>query len=335
MNGSPSNFTAIAYQRETLIHAAYYAPRGRQRLYMLGNLLATRYLLPSDLLIGIIGAEGSGKSTLIRGLFPGLELTNDDEGINNRRAPLLDFDPEDAFSGHTFHLDARYELGLRQMHEILEAINHAIAYGRRVVCEHFDLIHRALGYNAQILFGIGEEVIVARPSVFGPYPEGIRHLVERTIKFRLMAHSAEDITSYIVEKEYGYTRPYLHSDVKHGFVINFQEKPDFRIDELERKVREVIRLDLPIQPAGTDQIRIGDWIMRCSGTRTHVRSTGQIRNFRLFPEFKYMPTWREYLLIGMVGDAEVVGYEEISAMVDQPGSSSDTPPRRTGASPEI
>ncbi|MEW6711373.1 MAG: hypothetical protein AB1403_16230, partial [Candidatus Riflebacteria bacterium] len=60
---------------ETLIYSVYYAPRGRPRLYTLAGQLAGRYLTPDDLLIGIIGAEGSGKSTLIKGLFPGLELT--------------------------------------------------------------------------------------------------------------------------------------------------------------------------------------------------------------------------------------------------------------------
>ena len=55
--------------------------------------------MPSDQLIGIIGCEGSGKSTLIRGLFPGLELTNDDDGINVRRAPIYDFAEDDHFCG--------------------------------------------------------------------------------------------------------------------------------------------------------------------------------------------------------------------------------------------
>jgi hypothetical protein len=73
----------MVVMRETLIFAVYYAPpRGRIRLYRLGRELAERHLLPPELLVGIIGAEGAGKSTLIRGIFPGLELTNDDEGVN-------------------------------------------------------------------------------------------------------------------------------------------------------------------------------------------------------------------------------------------------------------
>ena len=63
-----------------------------------------------------------------------------------------------------------------------------------MIVEHFDQIYDALGFNAQILFGIGEEIIVARPNVFGPFPAAIKAVVEKTIKYRLMAHSAEDIT---------------------------------------------------------------------------------------------------------------------------------------------
>ncbi|MCP4297972.1 MAG: hypothetical protein GY786_20480, partial [Proteobacteria bacterium] len=70
--------------RENLIYSTYYAPRGRKRLYSLGNLLSQRYISPNDQLIGVIGSEGAGKSTLIKALFPGLELTNDDDGVNVR-----------------------------------------------------------------------------------------------------------------------------------------------------------------------------------------------------------------------------------------------------------
>ena len=39
---------------------------------------------------------------------------------------------------------------------VAAAIGKAIGAERRVVVEHFDLIHEALGYNAQVLFGIGD-----------------------------------------------------------------------------------------------------------------------------------------------------------------------------------
>ena len=99
----------------TLIYAVYYAPRGRLRLYRLGQDIAQRHLYPTDLLVGVIGAEGSGKSTLIRGLFPGLELTNDDEGINLRTGPIFDFTESDRFGPHTYHIDVRYEQAFHQL----------------------------------------------------------------------------------------------------------------------------------------------------------------------------------------------------------------------------
>ena len=309
--GRMPHFEYRPHSYETLIYSTYYAPRGRQRLYMLGNELSHRYLYANDLIIGVIGASGSGKSTLVRGLFPGLELTNDDDGANVRQALIYDFDADDYYSPHTFHLDVHYELAFRQRWEIAEAITKAVSRGRRVVIEHFDLIWETLGYNAQILFGIGEEVIVARPGVFGPFPEAIRNIVSRTIKFRLMAHSAEDLTTLVLEREYHYKRRVLHSDVKHGFVINFPEKPDIDIAQLEAKVREVIHRDIPIAARGEDRITIGEDEIFCTGVRTHVKSSGQIENFRLAKEYRYHPIFREYMLVGLVGTQEPAGYEQI------------------------
>ena len=62
------------------ILSTYYAPRGHERMYALGMQLAQLYLSPFDKLIGVIGDAGSGKSALIRGMFPGMDLTNDDDG---------------------------------------------------------------------------------------------------------------------------------------------------------------------------------------------------------------------------------------------------------------
>ncbi len=300
---------------EMLIYAAYYAPRGRRRLYLLAKELSVRYLHPDDLLIGIIGDEGAGKSTFIRGLFPGLELTNDDEGVNLRSTPLFEFDTDDFFSGHTFHLDARYEAAFRQRHEIATAVRQALEHGRRVVVEHFDLLHETLGFNAQVLFGIGEEVIVVRPTVFGPLPEAIRRVVARTIRFRRMVHSAEDLTMLVLRRDYDFTPAALHSEVKHGFVICFTEEPQIDIAALEHKVNELIRQDLPIEPARGDSIRIGTELVRCTGTRTHVASTGRITDFRLLHEYRQDPLSREYMLIGMVGRSEVSGFEDLAPVV--------------------
>ena len=297
--------------RETLLYATYYAPRGSNRLYMVAAELAQKYLTPTDLLIGIMGAEGSGKSTLIKGLFPGLELTNDDEGINVQPTPLYEFDPADPFSGHTFHVDARYELAFHQKYELAEAILKAISHNRRVVVEHFDLIYEALGHNAQVLVGIGEEIILARPTVFGPFPKAIKSVVDRTIKYRLMAHSAEDITCMVLEEDYKIPFPPLHSDVRQGFVLNFQERPNVDLDELERKVKAIIAKDVPLSPCGENQISIGEQTMPCTGTRTHVSSSGKIENFRLLKEYRYDHISKEYYVIGLVGKRGEDAFEDL------------------------
>ena len=306
----------MVVMHETLIYAVYYAPRGRMRLYKLGREIAERHLLPTDLLVGIIGAEGAGKSTLIRGIFPGLELTNDDEGINLRSTPLFDFSETDRFGPHTYHIDVRYEQAFRQIWEIADAVTTALKHRRRVVVEHFDLLYPHLNFNAQILLGIGEEVVVARPNVFGPDPEAVRDIVYRTVKYRKMAHSAEDITSLILSRDYGIPIPELHSDVKHGFVIGFAEPPGIDLAKLEADVRAVIARDLPISPADEDHIRIGEATMPCTGVRTHVKSSGQIEDFRLLPELRFNPISQEHLLVGIVGTPiEDAGFDRILKIV--------------------
>ena len=132
----------MAERKPTHILSSYYAPRGAHRMYALGQFLAQMYLSPNDKLIGIIGEAGSGKSALIRGMFPGLELTNDDNGVYVRPLPLLEMDRGFAFfSPHTYHLDIRFENGFTQMSVLADAIQEALDKGRRVVVEHFDLIY--------------------------------------------------------------------------------------------------------------------------------------------------------------------------------------------------
>ncbi len=296
---------------DTLRYAVYNAPRGRRRLFALGSELGQRYLAPTDRLIGIIGAEGSGKSTLIRGLFPGLELTNDDDGVNNRLTPLFDFTEGDFFAQHTYHIDMRYEMAFHQMWEIVEAVNRVIQAGRRVVIEHFDLIYKNLGYNAQIIFAIGEEVRVFRPSIFGPSPLEVKRSVDENLRYRLMAHSAEDIVGHILKREYGYKPSALHSDIRHGFVIGFPAKPDFSIPELEERVRRVVEDNVAIRPDDGDFIRVGEEKIYCTGKRIHVKTSGQIEHFRLLNEFRYDPIAKQYLLVGIVGREEIDGFNEL------------------------
>ena len=232
----------MAYVDKTTSHlySVYFAPRGRDRMYALGMQIAQLHLSPFDRIIGVIGEAGSGKSMLIKGMFPGLELTNDDEGVNMRPLPLMAQEEESRFySPHTYHMDVRFELGFSQMHALVDATLQAIARGKRVVIEHFDLLQEQLGMNADLILGIGEEVIVTRPNVFGPLPADIARIVHKSVRIRQMAHTAEDLCErHMTPEEYDRCE---HDDIKNGFLLVFPDRPpEVDIPALEAAVREDI-----------------------------------------------------------------------------------------------
>ena len=197
------------------IISSYFAPRGHNRMYALGMQLAQLYLSPFDKLIGVIGEAGSGKSALIRGMFPGVELTNDDDGVYVRPLPILDVENESTFfSPHTYHLDIRFENGFTQMSVLADAIREALARGKRVIVEHFDLVYPLLGINANLLIGAGEQILISRPTIFGPEPEEIKEAVYSSLPYRLMAHTAEDLCEFLMPQED--LARCEHGDVKHG-----------------------------------------------------------------------------------------------------------------------
>lgn len=309
----------MAESRPTHLLSSYYAPRGAHRMYALGQQIAQIYLSPTDKLIGIIGEAGSGKSALIRGMFPGLELTNDDNGVYIRPLPILEQDRSFAFfSPHTYHLDIRFENGFTQMAELAEAISEALDKGRRVVVEHFDLIYPILGANANLLIGVGEQVLVARPNIFGPEPEEIKQSVYQSLPYRLMAHSAEDICGMFISDEDN--ERCGHADLRHGFAITFPDKkPNFDIKELETKVSEVIAQDLPITYVDDNHISIGDCVQLCDGPRIHVHRTGQIENFRLMDHFIYDRFKNYYVLVGCVGEKSDELLKKLDIKRQRPG----------------
>ena len=292
----------MSERRPTHILSSYYAPRGHNRMYALGMQLAQMYLSPTDRLIGIIGEAGSGKSALIRGMFPGLELTNDDNGVYIRPLPLLEQDNQFAFfSPHTYHVDIRFENGFTQMTELADAVKEALRKGKRVVVEHFDLLYPLLGANANILIGVGEQVLVARPTLFGPEPEEIREVVYKSLHYRLMAHTAEDLCEMYMD-QFDMERC-GHDDVKHGFAIYFPDTPpSFDIAELEEKVKAVIAQDLPVTYVDENHISVGDKVHKCNGPRIHVHRTGQVENLKLLPHLLYDEFKHRYLLVGCVGE---------------------------------
>lgn len=286
---------------EYLMHGVYFAPRGRRRLHELGAHLAQRYLAADDLLIGFIGDAGAGKSLLIQGMFPGLELSNDDASVNVRPLPLMSDAEEGGFDRHTYHLDMLFEMAFSQPGPLAEAVKKAMSEGCRVIVEHFELLYPFLKINAQVLIGIGEEVIIARPGVFGPLPEEIRAVVFPSLHYRKMAHSAEDLTQRVLT-QMGVPLAEDHGDIRHGFMLIYSQKPQVDLDLVERLVQEMIAQDRTITPVGENRIRIGETSLKCTGPRIHVRSTGEIRNFRLFKDYVYDPFSGRYSIIGLVGE---------------------------------
>ena len=288
---------------ECLRYAVYYAPRGRDRLLALGGSIGQRYLAPADRLIGIMGEAGTGKSSVISGMFPGLELTNDDEGVNVRPLPLVQMHRDGRFRAQTFHVDALFEMAFTQPYELAEAIRDALMHDRRVVVEHFDRIYPLLKMNAHLLLGIGEEIYVARPDLFGPFPGDIVRAVEGTAVYRRMAHTAEDITSLVLERELGYTPPTYHSNVPRGFVIELNEKPEgLDLGDLQAKVARIIERDVPISHQDENHIRIGDEVYPCTGPRIHVSRSSEIKGFRLARELSYDALTDSYCVVGFVGE---------------------------------
>lgn len=283
------------------LYSVFFAPRGNARMLKLGREIAQQYLSPFDLLIGIIGEAGSGKSMLVKGMFPGLELSNDDEGVNVRPLPLLSVDEDEGFyAPHTYHVDMRFETAFTQLHVLADAVKCAIKKGRRVIVEHFEMLYPVLNMNAQLLIGVGEEVIVTRPNMFGPLPEDIAQNVHKSITYRKMAHTAEDLVEFCMPNEL--FEKCTHGDVKRGFMLEFDEVPEIDIKELQDQVRELIQQDLPISYHDEDHINIGSAKHLCTGPRIHVRSTGEIENFRLLKEIFYDPMKEKYIIIGLVGE---------------------------------
>lgn len=286
----------------SLIQSAFFAPRGRARIFELGMQISQLYLSPFDKLIGVIGDAGSGKSALIKGMFPGLELTNDDDGVNVRPLPILDVDTHNIFyNPHTYHLDIRFETGFTQPHVLAEAIMEAIGQGKRVVVEHFELIYPLLNRNADLLIGVGEQVLVSRPTMFGPEPQEFADVVHASLRYRLMAHTAEDLCEVHMGPEL--EAICKHDDIHNGFILAFDDMPPtLDLRDVERRVLEDIQKDLPVAYRDESHISFGDHIHGCSGPRTHVSSTGKIQGFHLYPELVYDNQNDRYLMIGFVGE---------------------------------
>ncbi len=308
---------AFNLAHDQLRYSVYFAPRGEQRILNLGYQISQKYLSAKDLLIGIMGSPGSGKSLLVKGMFPGLELTNDDSGVNIRPLPLLDISGNLFFTPHTYHVDVRFEQAFTHLGTLAEAIQNAVDLGKRVVVEHFELVAPLLKQSADLIIGIGEEVIVTRPNVFGPLPQDIADIVHASIRYRKMAHTAEDLSTMVLIDEFGFQPNafFKHGDVHHGFVLQFMEPPGFDLDKVEKSVRELIRQELEVSFVDDDHIKIGDvTTFRCTGPRIHVANTSEIEGFRILHEIQYDRQSGLYFVTGLVGNERFENLEDLNSI---------------------
>ena len=287
--------------QEYSIYALYFAPRGKERLLFLGDQIANRHLRFGDRLIGVLGDAGSGKSSLIKGMFPGLELTNDDDRLDTRKIMQVRDMEEDFSNAATFHLDMRFQLAFTQMHEIVDFVRKAIARERRVIVEHFNLLFPALQTPADLMIGIGEEILVARPTVFGPMPQDVYDLMHTSLKYRKMAHTVEDVTIHLLVNEFGVSHElFFSSDIKNGFLLRFIQPADIDFDKLARRIQERLAENLPVRYHDETHIMLGDAVMHCTGPRLHVRNTEEVENFRLIRKFIRDEKTDTYCLVGIL-----------------------------------
>lgn len=287
--------------QEYMVSSQYFAPRGRERLMYLGEQLSQQHLNYSDKLIGIVGDSGSGKSSLIKGMFPGVELSNDDDILNPRKIMQVRDLSQDVRDASTYHIDMRFQMAFTQMFEIVDFVESILSRGRRVIVEHFDRLYPVLGKNADIIVGIGEEIIVTRPTLFGPLPQSIYDIVHKSLKYRKMAHSIEDITMEVLENEFGIENStYYSSDIRKGFVLRFFKEPKIDLELLSAKIEETIGKNLSISYYDEDHIMIGEKIIPCDGPRLHVSNTSSIENFKIVNRTMYDTKSKTWSIIGLI-----------------------------------
>ena len=178
------------------------------------------------------------------------------------------------------------------------------------VQKYWKISEQMMVKNADLLIGVGGEIIVTRPTIFGPEPEDIATRVFHSSNIRKMAHSAEDLVELFLPDDIALNCE--HGDVLNGFLILFHFKPEIDIKYIENKVKEMIKKDIPIQYYDEKHVKIGGHIHPCSGPRIHVNSTSKIENFKLLPKFYYDSSKKVYMLVGLVGDSIDESYKDLN-----------------------
>ena len=100
------------------------------------------------------------------------------------------------------------------------------------------------------------------------------------------------------------TSTLVHGDVQRGFILEFEEKPNFAVADVERLAKEQIAAGLDVCYLDEDHIRIGNDRIHCTGPRIHVANTADIPFFAMAPDFVYNPINDTWLVVGVVDGPE-------------------------------
>ncbi|MBR4304535.1 MAG: alanine-tRNA synthetase second additional domain-containing protein, partial [Clostridia bacterium] len=155
---------------------------------------------------------------------------------------------------------------------------------------------------------------ITRPNLFGPEPQEVCDTVFKSLPYRLMAHTAEDLCEYFMPNDE--LVRCSHGDVRHGFIMSFPgHAPEFDLMELESKVLDMIAQELPVGYVDESHMSIGGQIHVCTGPRTHVSNTGKIKGFKLLNHFIYDSMKKCYLMVGSVGEKSEENLQKLDRMI--------------------
>ena len=80
---------------------------------------------------------------------------------------------------------------------------------------------------------------------------------------------------------------------------------------------EMIEQDLPVTYKDENHVTIGPYTHYCTGPRTHVSRTGQIKDFHLLYHFLHDHKNKKYLLVGCVGQANLERLRALDKRIEE------------------
>jgi hypothetical protein len=80
---------------------------------------------------------------------------------------------------------------------------------------------------------------------------------------------------------------------------------------------EMIEQDLPVTYKDENHVTIGPYTHYCTGPRTHVSRTSQIKDFHLLYHFLHDRKNKKYLLVGCVGQANLERLRALDKRIEE------------------